>query len=157
MRTSNTSSIASAQRRRRDVWRRVALCVAFASVVVLAAQLTQMRPTGVLANASTKTGSSTLNISVRDSMTGYAVSDRVIFGTPRGGSITMLSSVASDQSVYRLSSGHNDLEVVASGYNPLKTHFELQTQSSLDVTVWVDPEELPYELRPEVIQSKLQP
>jgi Stage II sporulation protein len=157
MRPSNTSSLESVPRRRRDAWRRVALCVAFASVVILGAQLTQLRPAGVLASSASKIGSSTLNISVRDSMTGYGVSDRVIFATPKGGSITMLSNGASGQSAYQLSSGHNDLEVSASGYQPLKTHFELEPQSALDVTVWVDPEQIPNELRPEVIQSQLRP
>ena len=140
---------------RRVAFSRVALWVAFASVVILGPQVVQLRPTDVLAKASSKQNSSTLNISVRDSVTGYAVSDRVIFATPRGGAITMLSNSASAQSLYQLSSGHNDLEVVASGYQPLKTHFELDTQSALDVTVWVDPEQIPEELRPEVIQSRL--
>ena len=157
MRSSNTFSSDSVPRGRRDGWRRVALCVAFASIVILAAQLTQLRPTGVLASASSKSSSSALNISVRDSMTGYAVRDPVIFATPTDGTIKMLSNGAYGQSAYQLSSGHNDLEVAASGYKPLKTHFELEAQSKLDVTVWVDPEQIPNELRPEVIQSQLQP
>ena len=152
MRASYRSSSDSVPGTRRDGWKRVAFCIAIAVVVILGTQVAQLR-TGVLAKSSNK-ASTTLSISVRDSTTGYAVSDRLIYASHRDGT-TILADNASGQGVYQLSAGHADIEILASGYRPLKTHFEPAPQSTLDVTVWVDPEQVPEELRPEVIQSQL--
>ena len=56
---------------------------------------------------------------------------------------------------YQLSDGRNDLEIHAVGYTDLTTHFEVDSQSVKNITVWVDPLEFPTELRPEVIASKI--
>src|SRR5437762_1153268 len=56
---------------------------------------------------------------------------------------------------YQLSDGRNDLEIHAVGYTDLTTHFEVDSQSVKNITVWVDPLEFPTELRPEVVSSKI--
>src|SRR5437660_1860526 len=93
-----------------------------------------------------------LNLIVRDSMTGSAVSSEIAAKGKNG--LATFSTDAEGTGRYQLSSGRNDLEIDAVGYEDLRTHFEADSESVMNVTVWVDPLESPPDLRPEVIASK---
>ena len=94
-----------------------------------------------------------LNLIVRDSMTGSAVSSEIA-AKVKNGLATFLTD-AEGTGRHQLSSGRNDLEVHAVGYKNLATHFEPDSDSVKDVTIWIDPLEPPDELRPEVVSSKI--
>ena len=94
-----------------------------------------------------------LNLIVRDSLTGSAVSSEIAAKDRNG--LATFSTDAEGTGRYQLSSGRNDLEVHAVGYRNLATHFESDSDSVKDVTIWIDPLEPPNELRPEVVSSKI--
>ena len=96
-----------------------------------------------------------LNLIVRDSMTGSALSSEIAARGKNG--LAAFSTDAEGTGPYQLSSGRNDLEIHAVGYKDLTTHFEVDSQSVKNVTAWVDPLQSPAELRPEVIASKIRP
>lgn len=96
-----------------------------------------------------------LKIVVRDSMTGAAVPGEIVSQAKNGAGA--LWTNAKGQGDYQLSSGRNDLEIHAVGHKSLRTHFEPDFQPVKNVTVWVDPVELPAELVPEVISLKIRP
>jgi hypothetical protein len=109
----------------------------------------------LLAEAQAQPGS--LNISFRDSLTGYAVSTQLTAENLSTRTRTALVTDAAGHGRYQLAAGRHNLEVAARGYRALKTHFEVDPQTPLAVTVWLDPVEPPEELRPEVVTAKLRP
>src|SRR5437773_323726 len=94
-----------------------------------------------------------LNLIVRDSLTGSAVSSDIDAKDKKG--LATFSTDAEGTGRYKLSSGRNDLEVHAVGYKNLATHFEPDSGSVKDVTIWIDPLGPPDELHPEVVSSKI--
>ncbi|MFT3744725.1 MAG: carboxypeptidase regulatory-like domain-containing protein [Pyrinomonadaceae bacterium] len=91
-----------------------------------------------------------INITVRDSVTGKRVAGE-------------LRSVASDGTVSRAvgdasgkgtvaARGRTDIEVSAAGYFPIKSYFGVDG-NSLDVTVYLDPIEIPNAMRSDVIAA----
>jgi len=131
---------------------RIVLCLLISAAGVFTLWSGKQTSQLVFAQPSREVAAS-LNLTVRDSMTGVAVpsdlssrnKDRLQkFATNVDGSLT-----------YQLSDGRNDLEIHAVGYTDLTTHFEVDSQSVKNITVWVDPLEFPTELRPEVIASKI--
>jgi len=86
-------------------------------------------------------------------MTGSAVSSEIEAKGKNGQATFSIDAEGTGR--YQLSSGRNDLEVRAVGYKNLATHFEPDSDSVKDVTIWIDPLEPPDELRPEVVSSKI--
>ena len=136
-------------------WVQLALCIAIAAIAFLGPRVEKLMTASVFARPSNK-ASGSLKLSARDSMTGQAVHTQLTSSLEDRDS-TELSTDASGRGQYLLSAGRHDFEIEAPGYQSLKTHFEVQPETTLDVTVWVDPKEPPEELRPEVIKSKLRP
>lgn len=101
--------------------------------------------------------SGNLNITFRDSATGYAVPTSFSAENQTARARAALVTDAAGRGWYQLAAGRHNLEVAARGYRPLKTHFEVDPQTPLAVTVWLDPLEPPEELRPEVVEAKLIP
>ncbi|MGH9842165.1 MAG: SpoIID/LytB domain-containing protein [Blastocatellia bacterium] len=95
-----------------------------------------------------------MNISFRDSATGYAVPTSFSAENQKEGARIAMVPDAAGRGQYQLAAGRHNLEVAARGYRPLKTHFEIDPQTPLAVTVWLDPLEIPEELRPEVVAAK---
>lgn len=107
-------------------------------------------------NSSQAGGS--LKILVRDSATGFALPAEVVSQVKNGpGTLRTLWTNAKGHGVYQLSSGRNELEIHAVNHKSLRTHFEPDSQAVKNITFWVDPMELPDELLPEVIDSKIRP
>ena len=94
-----------------------------------------------------------LEIFVRDSRTGFAVRASEPAASVRGG--TRLLTDAAGRTQYALSAGDHEIDVAESGHKALKTHLQIEPQSSLSVTIWVDPKEVPNELRDEIVAAKL--
>ena len=107
---------------------------------------------GVPSDPPVAESSANLQITVRDSVTGNRVPGRII-AVSRYEAATFLTDTAG-RGGYQLAAGRNDIEIAAQGYNTLKTYFEAG-QTALDITVWLDPQELPREMRPEAIESNL--
>ena len=101
--------------------------------------------------------SGSLKISFRDSLTGYAVPTLFASEKQKEGARNVLVTDAAGRGLYQLAAGRHDIEVAPGGYRPMKTHFAVDPQTPLAVTVWLDPLEPPEELRPEVIRAKLRP
>jgi len=83
-------------------------------------------PRVVFAQASSEAVAS-LKLVVRDSMTGYAVQGEINAKTKNAP--TTFSTDVEGRGNYHLSSGRNDLEIRAIGYQNLLTHFEPGSQS----------------------------
>jgi len=83
-------------------------------------------PRVVFAQASSEAVAS-LKLVVRDSMTGYAVQGEINAKTKNAP--TTFSTDVEGRGNYHLSSGRNDLEIRAIGYQNLLTHFEPDSQS----------------------------
>ena len=106
--------------------------------------------------AAPQTNSSArLEIFVRDSRTGFAVPVREAPAGVRGGASVRVPTAAVGRSQYELSAGDHEVEVAEGTHKALKTHLQIEPQSSLMVTMWVEPKEIPNELREDVITSKL--
>ncbi len=108
--------------------------------------------------AKTQTQSSgNLNITFRDSATGYAIPTSFSAENPKERTRAALVTDTAGRGRYQLAAGRHNLEIAARGYRPFKTHFEIDPRTPLAVTVWLDPLEPPEELRPEVVTAKLRP
>lgn len=103
---------------------------------------------------SRRAGSVDFEVFVRDSVTGQSVAATVT-AISTDGSTAGLETDAAGRGSSRLASGRNEFEITAVGYHSLKTYFVLQ--DSLDVTVWLDPETVPLQMRTDVVESKLRP
>jgi exo-beta-1,3-glucanase (GH17 family) len=123
-------------------------------LICMAAVLTSSgyKRTSPVALASREVTTS-INLMVRDSMTGYAVPSEIV--SKDKNLVAKFSTNASGVLSYQLASGRNDLEMQAVGFKNLQTHFEADSRSVTQVTVWLDPLESHNELRSEVINSKL--
>lgn len=96
--------------------------------------------------------SGAIQITLRDSVTGGRVgAGRITWISVDARAVNFVTD-AVGRSSFRLADGRNDLEIAAPGYNTLKTYFEAGTEA-LDVTVWLDPLELPHDMRPAVIEA----
>src|SRR5437764_735954 len=125
-------------------YRRLAGRMIFSLLIAAAATLSSLLcgQTSRVAFAQTSSEMfANLNLIVRDSMTGQAVRSEVASNN-KNGPMTFSANADGARS-YRLSSGRNDLDVHAVGYKDLSTHFEADSQSVKNVTVWVDPLQSP--------------
>src|SRR5262249_55089609 len=95
-----------------------------------------------------------LNISFRDSATGYAVATSFLAENQKERARIAMVTDAAGRGRYQLAAGRHNLEVAARGHRPIRTHFEVDPQTPLSVTVWLDPLEIPEESRPEVVAAK---
>src|SRR2546427_8674391 len=135
---------------------RLAIRLVFSLLISTAAVLSLLicrQTSRVVFGRSSSEVAGSLNLIVRDSLTGSAVSSEIDAKGKNG--LATLSLDADGAGRYPLSSGRNDLEVHAVGYKNLATHFEPDSDSVKDVTIWIDPLEPPDELRPEVVSSKI--
>lgn len=112
-------------------------------------------PGGEFLPETPQAASDDLQITLRDSVTGKRVQGRISFTGVDASPASIVTDVAGRGS-FHLATGFNDLEVAAPGYHALNTHFEAG-QSALGITVWLDPKEIPREMRPSVIESNLRP
>lgn len=111
---------------------------------------------GLATEAAAQTAASgRLEVFVRDSRTGFAVGAPVALANVRGGTSTRVSTDATGRSQYELSAGYHELEIAEGSHKALKTHFQVEPQSFLSATMWVEPKDIPNELRDEVVTSKL--
>src|SRR5580765_8396017 len=101
----------------------------------------------------TDAASANLNILVRDSVTGGHIPAKVS-PLSKDASAAAFVTDAVGRGSFHLSAGQNDLEITAPGYNSLKTYFEAG-QTTLNITVWLDPLSVPSQMRPETIASNL--
>jgi len=124
--------------------------------VVLAIAALGYRSDQLIATAAPQ-ASGSLNISFRDSATGYAVPTSFSAENQTARARATLVTDAAGRGRYQLAAGRHNLEIAARGYRPFKTHFEVDPQTPLAVTIWLDPLEPPEELRPEVVAAKLMP
>ncbi|MEQ1603867.1 MAG: SpoIID/LytB domain-containing protein [Pyrinomonadaceae bacterium] len=103
---------------------------------------------GLLSALPSQTGS--INITVRDSVSGRRVP-------------AALRSISNDGAVFRAladesgkgtvsSKGRTDIDVEANGYRPIKTYFSVDG-NSLNVTVYLDPVDIPVSMRSETIAA----
>ena len=100
-----------------------------------------------------ETPQANLAITVRDSVTGNRVSGGITAVSADAAPTTSLTDGAG-RGTFHLAAGRNDLVIAALGYNSLKTYF-IANQTELDITVWLDPLELPREMRPEIVESNM--
>ena len=93
-------------------------------------------------------------ITLRDSITDSRVKGSVSFIAADGTAI-IAPMDDSGRGSFRLGRERNELQITAQGYNDLETHFE--GGQLLDVTVWLDSQIVPAEMRPEIIALRSQP
>jgi hypothetical protein len=110
----------------------------------------------LLARTQTQ-ASGSLSVTFRDSATGYAIPTSFSAENQTERARAALVTDATGRGRYQLAAGRHNFEVAARGYRPLKTHFQIDPQTPLAVTVWLDPTEPPEELRPEEVATKLRP
>jgi hypothetical protein len=138
----------------RGRWIFLVLCAVVLAIAALGYRSDQLTATATPTQTQASGG---LNISFRDSATGYAVPTSFSAENQTARARAVLVTDAAGRGRYQLAAGRHNLEVVARGYRPLKTHFEVDPQTPLAITVWLDPLEPPEELRPEVVAAKLIP
>jgi len=138
----------------RGRWIFLVLCAVVLAIAALGYRSDQLTATATPTQTQASGG---LNISFRDSATGYAVPTSFSAENQTARARAALVTDAAGRGRYQLAAGRHNLEVAARGYRPLKTHFEVDPQTPLAVTVWLDPLEPPEELRPEVVAAKLIP
>jgi hypothetical protein len=109
---------------------------------------------GALAqDANPATGS--IKLTIRDSVTGGYISGSFIsIDNQWPMQLPPYSAIRGD---YQLRIGEHEIVLSAAGYRSLRTHFQIDQKSALDVTIWLDPLEISEELRPEAIRSKDRP
>ena len=110
----------------------------------------------VFADGGEKSGdaANNFNVTLRNSITGERVKGRVNFLAGDGTTFSGATDEAG-RGGFRLASGRNEIQITAAGYDPIATHFD--GGQPLDVTVWLDPQTVPAEMRPEIIASRAQP
>jgi len=131
------------------------LFLVFFSITIIPGVLTHAPALPVVFGENSAYVGGSLKLVVRDSVTGYALPAEVVSQVKNGAG--NLWTNAKGQGDYQLSSGRNELEIQAVNHKSLRTHFEPDSLPVKNVTFWVDPLELPDELRPELINSKLRP
>lgn len=97
--------------------------------------------------------SSNLKITIRDSVTGLRIAGRVA-ATHKSAATEYLSTGSSGRENFQLAEGRNDLTIEAEGYATQRTYFEIG-RNALDVTVWLDPFEVPSVMRSESINANI--
>lgn len=96
-------------------------------------------------------------IDVRDSMTGGAVAAHITVPGQRAPGRRVLSSEVDGEPRVRLelAAGSHRFHIAAARYAPIDTQLSVESAGTLAVTVLLDPERLPDELRPEVVRARL--
>jgi hypothetical protein len=140
----------------RSRWIPLVLGAFVITIVALSFRSGKLTVPASLAKTQTQ-ASGSLNLTFRDSMTGYAVPTQLTAENLSAGARSALATDAAGRGRYQLPAGRHNMEAAARGYRPLKTHFELDPQTPLVVIIWMDPLEPPEELRPEVVAAKLRP
>lgn len=111
---------------------------------------------GLASQASPQTAASgRLEIFVRDSRTGFAVSAREAPVSVGGGTSVRVSTTAAGRSQYELSAGDHEVEVAEPSHKALRTYVHIEPQSPLSVTIWLEPKNIPNELRDDIVAAKL--
>ncbi len=95
-----------------------------------------------------------VQITLRDSVTGGRVGVGWITWISEDARAVNFVTDAVGHGSFRLAAGRNDLEIAAPGYKALRTYFEIGTEA-LNITVWLDPLEIPREMRRALIESDL--
>jgi hypothetical protein len=112
---------------------------------------------GSLALVAASASAARLEISVRDSATGYAVPAQVLARATERSAARALLLDAAARGGFDLPAGSQLVEVRASGYRPLHTRFELSDDAALSAVLWLDPSEPPAELSGEALSTLLRP
>jgi len=126
------------------------------SLVMAAALALSSGEAGVESEAPGAAPEGFLEIRVRDSLTGYGVN-----GTISARAVTDLPWLTADfpqashHQTLQLPRGDYALRVTAPRYRGVETHFSIEPETPLSVTVWLDPEIPTRELRREIVKSKL--
>ena len=107
-----------------------------------------------LGEARPQDTSDNFQITLRDSVTGKRVQGQITFAAADG-AFPAVGTDEAGRGGFRLAAGVNELQITAPGYARLYTHFD--GGQSLDVTVWLDPQGVPVEMRPETIALRVQP
>ncbi len=113
-------------------------------VLLLVSAASTVFPFGGGGNGGSAKSANNLQITLRDSVTGNRVSGTVAVS----GDISTEAFATDDagRGDFRLVGGRNDLHISAPGYNALDTYFD-GGQVGIDVTVWLDPNDVPSEMR----------
>jgi hypothetical protein len=154
MKLANQSIVSFYHKKPHGLVVRIAVAVLIIGVAILGLQI--RRQTAQIVFGQSKPGTATVRLSVRDSMSGSFLASQVT-SSVKDHSTMQLSTEEIGRGIYEMATGRQELEVVATGHNSLKTHFETESTSDLNVTIWVDPKEPPDELRPENINSQIRP
>src|SRR5262245_8918210 len=105
---------------RRGRWVLLVLCAVILAIAALAYSSGKLTATATPAQTL---AFGSLNISFRDSATGYAVPTSFSVENQTEHARAALVTDAAGRGRYQLAAGRHDLEVTARGYGPLKTHF----------------------------------
>ncbi len=127
----------------------VLLAVSYFSAAVEASE-SLFSFSGLAASVPTQSGS--INITVRDSVTGKRVAAKMRTISSDGAESRTDADEIGKGSVSAL--GRTDIEIHADGYSPIKTYF-IVNGSALNVTVYLDPTLIPTEMRDESIAGAL--
>jgi hypothetical protein len=96
-----------------------------------------------------------LRVRLRDSRTGAAIPDGHLMSSSEVGSrIAATSTDVTGTGFLQQPSGKVLLTATSPTHHPLETHFDLDPDTELSATVWLDPVEEPVELRQESVQSR---
>jgi hypothetical protein len=119
--------------------------------------LLPVRVLGVLALAAPSASAARLEITVRDSATGYGVPARVLAGANERAAGRALLLDAAARGRFDLPAGAHFVEARATGYRPLRARFDLSAETTLSTVLWLDPAEPPVELRAENVRALARP
>src|SRR5262249_42887912 len=89
-----------------------------------------------------------IDLRVRDSATGYAIS-AIVEVDGQGGSKLSCQLDESGRVEIELAEGEHPILVSGSGYRSIQSRLQVDPESVWPVTVWLDPEQVPVQLRPE--------
>jgi hypothetical protein len=112
---------------------------------------------GVLALVAPAASAARLEITVRDSATGYAVPAHVLARANERAAGRALLLDAAARGGFDLPAGSHVVEARATGYRPLRTRFELSDEATLSAVLWLDPSEPPAELGGAALSTLVQP
>jgi hypothetical protein len=102
-----------------------------------------------------------IEVKVRDSATGRNLAETAAIEVEEDGVQPNAKAIARaagrGQKHFEMAPGEKRIKIAKPGYRAIHTKFKLQRGERLPVKVLLDPVELPTELQPEVVASKIQP
>ncbi len=102
-------------------------------------------------------GSNKVIIQVRDSKTGYGIAAELHLKEKDQISEAIIKTDNNGKIILELRDGIFAYKVIASGYKAVENYFQLQWTKELKLQVWLDPIDIPNELKLENIKSLIKP